>query len=127
MSSFTKPLKALLIEGTREFRILEGFEFYYDFPDGTRMIFKVPEDFITDFASAPRFIWWLIDPLDPHIAKAAVIHDWLYRSGEVERVIADLMLLEGMKILGAPRWKQELVHKTVRMFGGRHYRRVRRS
>jgi hypothetical protein len=33
--------------------------------------------FITDLASVPRAIWWLISPWD--IARAAIIHDLLYK------------------------------------------------
>jgi len=33
--------------------------------------------FITDLASVPRGIWWLIAPWD--IARAAIIHDLLYK------------------------------------------------
>ena len=32
--------------------------------------------FVTDLASVPRAIWWLISPWD--IARAAIIHDLLY-------------------------------------------------
>ena len=33
--------------------------------------------FVTDLASVPRAIWWLISPWD--IARAAIIHDLLYK------------------------------------------------
>jgi len=33
--------------------------------------------FVTDLASVPRIIWWLIAPWD--IARAAIIHDLLYK------------------------------------------------
>jgi hypothetical protein len=33
--------------------------------------------FVTDLASVPRAIWWLIAPWD--IARAAIIHDLLYK------------------------------------------------
>ena len=38
---------------------------------------SVPKGFVTDLASVPRGIWWLIAPWD--IARAAVIHDLLYK------------------------------------------------
>lgn len=40
------------------------------------LIIRAPEGFISDLASVPRPLWWLIAPTD--IARAAVIHDLLY-------------------------------------------------
>ena len=37
----------------------------------------VPKGFITDLASVPRAMWWLIAPFD--VARAAIIHDLLYK------------------------------------------------
>lgn len=37
----------------------------------------VPEGFITDFASIPRFLWSIYPPTGRY-QEAAVIHDWLY-------------------------------------------------
>ena len=38
----------------------------------------VPTGFATDLASVPRAVWWLISPWD--IARAAIIHDLLYKT-----------------------------------------------
>ena len=38
----------------------------------------VPTGFVTDLASVPRAMWWAIAPLD--VARAAIIHDLLYKS-----------------------------------------------
>lgn len=38
----------------------------------------VPKGFVTDLASVPRAMWWLIAPFD--VARAAIIHDLLYKS-----------------------------------------------
>ena len=40
----------------------------------------VPEGYVTDFASIPGFVQWLIQPFGKH-SEAAVIHDWLYTLG----------------------------------------------
>lgn len=37
----------------------------------------VPTGFVTDLASVPRAMWWLIAPFD--VARAAIIHDLLYK------------------------------------------------
>ena len=38
----------------------------------------VPFGFVTDLASVPRAMWWAIAPFD--VARAAIIHDLLYKS-----------------------------------------------
>ena len=38
----------------------------------------VPTGFVTDLASVPRALWWAIAPFD--VARAAIIHDLLYKS-----------------------------------------------
>lgn len=37
----------------------------------------VPVGFVTDLASVPRAMWWAIAPFD--VARAAIIHDLLYK------------------------------------------------
>ena len=37
----------------------------------------VPTGFVTDLASVPRAMWWLITPFD--VARAAIVHDILYK------------------------------------------------
>jgi len=41
-----------------------------------QLVISVPPTFSTDLASVPRPLWWLIAPTD--MARAAVIHDFLY-------------------------------------------------
>ncbi len=38
--------------------------------------FSVPLGFVTDFATVPRFLHWLVLPYGPY-TRAAVLHDWL--------------------------------------------------
>lgn len=50
---------------------------YSSWPWGSmRMKIVVPRGFETDFATIPRFVWWLLPPTGPW-RGAAVIHDWL--------------------------------------------------
>lgn len=59
----------------------------------------VPAEFVTDFASSPKFIWWWIPPWGRY-SGAAVIHDWLYRIKPkgITREQADIIMLYIMKI-----------------------------
>lgn len=50
--------------------------------------FIVPEGFRTDFASVPRALVWLI-PRYGAYTKAAILHDYLRRSGVVDAADAD--------------------------------------
>lgn len=87
----------------------------------------VPKGFDTDLASVPRAAWAFIAPFD--IARAAVIHDCLYRAlrlgwndcadTQKMRKAADKVFLNAMrcsepKIAG---WKIWACHRAVRIFG----------
>ena len=93
----------------------------------------VPTGFVTDLASVPRAMWWLIAPFD--IARAAIIHDLLYKTirqyrwkigidkdlGVVKaaKIAADKVFLLGMKDAEPkiPGWKSYLSWKAVDLFG----------
>lgn len=46
-----------------------------------KMDFPVSRYFVSDFASVPFFVSWLVKPFGAH-AEAAVLHDWLYAKGD---------------------------------------------
>ena len=94
----------------------------------------VPEGYITDLASVPRICWIFIAPFD--VARAAIVHDLLYKAirkyrwqkGKLEedkelikkaKVIADKIFLWAMKdaepkVAG---WKIWSAWKAVDLFG----------
>lgn len=79
--------------------------------------FVVPEDFITDFASVPRIpIAFLLT--GDMAQAAAVVHDWLYTTHEVERAVADDIFYEAAVSLGISRWQAWLMWAGVRIGGG---------
>ena len=82
--------------------------------------FSVPAGFITDFASTPRIVWWLIPPFGLYL-RASVLHDWLYANGTISRARADAIFLEGMKALGVSAWKRWVMYLAVRGFGWRFF------
>jgi len=93
----------------------------------------VPSGFVTDLASVPRAMWWLIAPFD--VARAAIIHDLLYKSIRQYRwkkkdaedkdlikeakVAADKVFLLGMQDADPkiPGYKIYLSWKAVDLFG----------
>ncbi|MEK6443601.1 DUF1353 domain-containing protein [Pseudonocardia sp. T1-2H] len=47
---------------------------------GAEDTFVVPASFLTDFASVPRFVTWLV-PITGKYTEAAILHDWLCTVG----------------------------------------------
>ncbi|EDB0139754.1 DUF1353 domain-containing protein, partial [Salmonella enterica] len=101
-------------------RIHEPFEFYLS--DDNSDVISVPAGFITDLASVPR-IFWVFLPPDGKYAKAAIIHDWMYDNALRTKKEADLIFLDGMTVLGVPRWKRTIMYYAVRLFGRGVYNR----
>lgn len=85
---------------------------------------------VTDFASIPRCLWWLMDPEDPAVLFPSVIHDALY-SGRVlvaeapfcepSRRTADAILREAMSVCGASGFQRRAAHTLVRLFGAKDW------
>ena len=119
MSSFTAPLVVEPLEDGKNWRLVEEFEFYFDDRDGRKAI-KIPAGFVTDFASVPRVFWNILPPWGKY-GKAAVVHDFCYRTGCVSRKKCDWIFLEGMRVLGVPKWKRLIMWAAVRLFGWSAY------
>ena len=127
MSTFTTPLQVELI-GKWQFKLLTPFEYHVGKFPSTEII-RVPQDFITNFASIPRFLWSILSPIDEY-AKAAVVHDWLYFKGIYSKRVTELIFNEAMKVLKTPTWKRRCVYSGV-YYGGHYtwnkYRRAERK
>ncbi len=80
--------------------------------------FIIPAGFVTDLATIPRFILWLI-PQRGAYDKAAILHDYLLLKFDKPKKEVDRIFLEQMKADGVVRWKRNLMYIAVRLFGGR--------
>ncbi|HAT1685296.1 TPA: DUF1353 domain-containing protein, partial [Klebsiella oxytoca] len=69
----------------------------------------------------PRILWTFLPP-DGRYAKAAIIHDWMYDNALRTKKEADLIFLDGMTVLGVPKWKRRVMYLAVRVFGRGQYR-----
>ena len=78
---------------------------------------RVPRGFITDFASVPRGLRWLVNGHE-HTRKPAVLHDFLYRKGIGTKKDADLVFRAAMRDTDTPAWKRILCYLAVAL-GGR--------
>ena len=128
MSSFTTPLVASPQPDGRRWKLVNSFTYMIGSEDsGWKVV--VRSGFVTDFASVPRLLWWLI-PSWGKYGKAAVVHDFLYQKRfililllgkyapyTVTRGMADSIFLEAMEVLGVTWWKRTLMYQGVRCFG----------
>lgn len=127
MSSFTAELDVRITQKKRDGRPLAELltSFTYEVRElGSGDVVVVPAGYATDFASVPRLLWAVEPPLGD-AGKAAVLHDWLYETGERPRLEADRIFAEAMAVLEVPGWKRRLIHHAVRLFGARGYNQRR--
>ena len=81
-------------------------------------VVEIPAGFVTDFASIPRALWPVLPPTGKY-GKAAVVHDYLYRTvGVARRNEADAVLKEAMIALGVGFFTRWTIYSGVRA-GGR--------
>ena len=105
-----EPVLEPLPDGKR-WRIVEDFHFH-----GKGGTITVPAGFLCDFASTPRWIWWLLPPWGRY-GRAAIIHDRLYSTGEVTKEAADAIFLDGMRACGVGRMRSRVMWLAVALFG----------
>ncbi len=81
----------------------------------------VSKGFKTDLASVPRLP--LVYMLTADFAKSAsVVHDYLYSTREVPRILADAVFKEASEVCKVPAWQRGLMWLGVRVFGGSHWK-----
>jgi hypothetical protein len=89
-----------------------------------RIAVITPTGYVTDFASIPRAVHFLISPFGKH-AEAAVIHDWLYTMGErgdrKGRLRADRAFVKALRLLEVDWFKRQIMFWAVRMGGAGGY------
>lgn len=117
MNRFPLPLKAELLPDRKRWRLLAPFSYL---APGHGLI-TVPTGFETDFASVPR--WPLTFALlGSYGHAAAVIHDWLYTTGELSRADADRVFHDALRSSGIARWRAYLMFYGVRLGGANRYK-----
>jgi hypothetical protein len=117
VGTFTDPLYLKYLDGT-DWEVDRTFTYVTD--DGRTIL--VPAGFVTDFASIPRFFWRLLPPTGRY-GKAAVIHDFLYRTptAPFTRAEADQVFADAMADLGVRAATRRAMWAAVRTFGGGAY------
>lgn len=96
------------------------FGFVAYLPGRRHIAVAVPKGYVTDFASIPGWIQWLIAPFGRH-SEAAVVHDWLYTLGtkgdRKARKLADLTFRRALAIVGVKFIRRNLMYWAVRIGG----------
>jgi hypothetical protein len=62
-------------------------------------------------------MFWSIVPPHGKYAVAAIVHDFLYRTGKGTKKEADDLFLEMMEHLGVPWFRRKIMYRAVRWFG----------
>ncbi|MEY2689723.1 MAG: hypothetical protein RL375_3922 [Pseudomonadota bacterium] len=126
MSSFTDPLEVVQVGA--QWRTLRPMHYWARCAEGEAPLaercavcHEVPAGFETDFASIPRLFWTLVGHPAGRYAQAAVLHDYLYRTGAVPRREADRTFREAMDVLGVPAWQRWVMWAGVRVGGWAAY------
>ena len=124
MSQFTSPLVVEHIS-ENEWIVKKSFEYHVGkYPSDEIII--VPKGFDTDFASIPKIFWGILPPTGPY-GKAAVIHDYCYRTACYDRKTSDAIFLEGMTVLNVSEWNKVVIYYAVRWFGWRAWNQRRKE
>lgn len=127
MSNFTKPLVVEKIDDIK-WKVRVDFDYYTSIPYDNVIVnetknpywITIKRGFTTKFDSIPRIFGITINPYNKG-AKAAIIHDYLYKTRELPRDICDKIFLEAMEVLGVSWWKRNLMYLNVRLFGRKYY------
>lgn len=79
----------------------------------------VPEFFQYDGASIPSVAWQLIgSPFHPRFMMAAVFHDWLYHTHQLDRDTTDKLFYELLRASNVGKTKAIMMREAVQNFGG---------
>lgn len=124
MTPFTTRLVVEPLDDGRNWRVYQEFDYETRLePMRWRLpVLRIPAGFVTDFASIPQALWNILPPAGAY-ARAAVVHDFLYRTrGLATRAEADGVFLEAMGELRVSWRRRHAMWLGVRIFGGRAFR-----
>lgn len=79
-------------------------------------VISIPIGTATDWASVPRYLWWLFPVFDKS-ALAALLHDFLLTlvaQRKMSRRTADRKFREAMRMLGVSQWRRNALWLGVR-------------
>lgn len=101
-------------------KLEEAYEVFEDIGENIgNVLINVPKFFQYDGASIPVYAWQFIGtPFNPRFMKAAVFHDWLYHTHQVNRASADEIFYKILIQCGVGKTKAILMREAVVNLGG---------
>ena len=84
------------------------------------LVFAVFVGFVTDLASIPRALRWMLNP-NGKSRRAAVLHDFLYTGQHLSRKDSDLLFLAALKADGVGFVTRQTLYRGVRAGGWLFY------
>lgn len=133
---FTSTLKVEWLPELEKFRVLETFEFHSGVPDAGLFV-RCERGMLTDLASIPWFVRWLIPRLGKD-AQGAVVHDKAYHDGgmlirthnvekwvPVSRGMCDSLYYQAMIALKVGTFRREAIYRGLQVGGWVAWRRLR--
>jgi hypothetical protein len=123
MSSFTTKLVVSPMDNGRDWELQAKFTYHVGSKFSRKWV-NVPAGFVTDFASVPKFLWFL--PRWATYSKAPILHDYLYETQTlmgkpITRKQADQVFLEAMHVDWQTHQTRYIVahieYIAVRLFG----------
>jgi len=109
------PLLYNSLDG-KKFILHQPLDTLLTFSDGSTRLYSVPTGFVTDFASIPRITHPIIPKLGRY-NRPAILHDYLYASGDFPRRTADTIFLLAMKNVGVSAARRQIMYLAVRVGG----------
>ena len=113
--------------GKDHWRVTPGYRYYIGKEGSTRYV-DVPDGFLTDGATIPRGLWWLLPPLGEY-SQATSLHDYLCRTYQITELIdgvptqvavtraeIDAILREAMDVLQVTPWKKRVINAGVTVY-----------
>lgn len=90
--------------------------------EGIITALTIPQEFVTDLASIPRWLWSFIAPTRSDFIGAAILHDYLYsyHSG-FTRYQVDQIFFQSLIESGTAPWRAYQMYFAVRIFGEDHF------
>lgn len=98
--------------------------------DGVEREIEVPKGMLTDLASIPRGVRWVVSRVGPHL-EASIVHDFLYiawqdlsdhDARDEDRKFSDELMRVAMKKAKVSSVQIFLIHGAVRLAGGSAFR-----
>ncbi len=96
--------------GVQLFRTTRPLEFIYE-----DLRFHIPAGTVTDFASVPRCLQWLISKTGKH-TRSTVLHDHLCRTKRYSRFFSDAVFRAAMDVDDVPLWRRVAMYYAVRFY-----------